>query len=107
MYFKKIVLDLVNEKELNLHVRPDGSTKYNPEPDFKFVVIEKFLSVENEFAISEGLLLHAYFRLKNLGLSDEKAFGLDKSDVVTEQIPLIYQPVHQIELERIKPNGLH
>ena len=100
LYFKKIVMELVANKELNLHIRPDGSTKYNAEPDFKFVVIEKFLSVENEFSLSEGLLLQAYFRLKDLGQSDEKAFGLDKSDVVVEHTPLVYQPAQPIELKR-------
>jgi KUP system potassium uptake protein len=104
LYFKKIVLELVANKELNLHIRPDGSTKYNAEPDFKFVVIEKFLSVENEFALSEGLLLQAYFKLKDLGLSDEKAFGLDKSDVVVEHVPLIYQPIQNVELIRNDKN---
>ena len=102
MYFKQIVRELVANKELNLHIRPDGSTKYNPEPDFKFVVIEKFLSVENEFTLRDGLLLNSYFFLKNISLSDEKAFGLDKSDVVVEQIPLVYQQSHAAELERIK-----
>jgi KUP system potassium uptake protein len=102
LYFKKIVIELVENKELNLHIRPDGSTKYNSEPDFKFVVIEKFLSVENEFAMKEGLLLNSYFFLKRLGLSDEKAFGLDKSDVVVEQIPLVFQPINKIDLTRIK-----
>ncbi|MES2701735.1 MAG: KUP/HAK/KT family potassium transporter [Bacteroidota bacterium] len=106
LYFKKIVRELVANKELNLHIRPDGSTRYNREPDFKFVVIEKFLSVENEFALKEGVLLNAYFFLKGLGLSDEKAFGLDKSDVVVEQIPLIYQPVQTIELQRIQSKSL-
>ncbi len=100
LYFKRIVKELVANKELNLHVRPDGSTKYNSEPDFKFVVIEKFLSVENEFALRDGLLLNAYFKLKQLSLSDERAFGLDKSDVVVEAIPLIYQPINTIELTR-------
>lgn len=98
-------MELVANKELNLHIRPDGSTRYNAEPDFKFVVIEKFLSVENEFALSEGLLLQAYFKLKDLGQSDEKAFGLDKSDVVIEQVPLIYQPVQNIEL--VRNRGTH
>lgn len=100
LYFKKIVQDLVARKELNLHIRPDGSTRYNNQPDFKFVVIEKFLSVENEFALREGLLLESYFFLKRLGQSDEKAFGLDKSDVVIEEIPFVYQPVSKIELIR-------
>lgn len=100
LYFKKIVSDLVTNKELNLHIRPDGSTKYNNEPDFKFVVIEKFLSVENEFALQEGLLLNSYFFLKQLGQTDEKAFGLEKSDVIVEQVPLVYHPVTNIQLAR-------
>lgn len=100
LFFKKIVQNLVENKELNLHNRPDGSSKYNNEPDFKFIIIEKFLSVENEFAFKEGLLLNSYFFLKHLGQSDEEAFGLDKSDVQIEQVPLIYQQANNIVLKR-------
>jgi KUP system potassium uptake protein len=100
-YFKKIVQDLVKNKELNLHIRPDGSTKYNAEPDFKFVVIEKFLSVENEFTLREGLLLNSYFWLKKMGQRDEQAFGLDKSDVELEYVPLVYQPMGEVSLKRL------
>ena len=100
MYFKRIVQDLVQQKELNLHIRPDGSTKYNDEPDFKFVIIEKFLSVENDFSLRDGLLLRTYFMLKHLGVKDEKAFGLEKSDMVIEQVPLIFHPIENIDLCR-------
>jgi len=100
LYFKKIVQDLVNKKELNLHIRPDGSTKYNPEPDFKFVILEKFLSVENEFTVKDALLMNSYYMLKNWSLSDIRAFGLDKSDVEIEEIPIVYQPIVNLELER-------
>jgi KUP system potassium uptake protein len=102
LFFKRIVQELVANKELNLHVRPDGSAKWNPEPDFKFVIIEKFLSLENEFTVREGLLLNSYFFLKYLGQSDEKAFGLDKSDVEIEQVPLVYHRVDDVALTRIK-----
>ena len=100
LYFKKIVQELVERKELNLHIRPDGSTKYNNEPDYKFVIIEKFISVENEFAFKEGWMLTSYFGLKKLSLSDEKAFGLDKSDVAIEEYPMVYSPKTNIYLER-------
>ena len=100
LYFKKIVQELVERKELNLHIRPDGSTKYNAEPDFKFIIIEKFLSVENEFELKDGWLLTSYFWLKRLSLSDEKAFGLDKSDVEIENVPMIYSPASNLELNR-------
>jgi len=100
IYFKRIVQHLVANKELKLHIRPDGSTPYNSEPDFKFVVIEKFISIENEFTLKEGILLNTYFFLKNLGQRDEKAFGLEKSDVVVEEYPLIYQQMHEFDLKR-------
>ncbi|RVT77316.1 potassium transporter Kup [Flavobacterium sufflavum] len=100
LYFKKIVQDLVKKKELNLHIRPDGSTKYNAEPDFKFVILEKFLSVENEFTVKDALLLNSYYMLKNCSLSDIRAFGLDKSDVEIEEIPIVYQPIVNLDLER-------
>jgi len=100
LYFKKIVQELVERKELNLHIRPDGSTKYNNEPDFKFVIIEKFISVENEFAFRDGWLLTTYFWLKKLSLSDEKAFGLDKSDVKIEEYPMVYSPTLNVPLHR-------
>lgn len=100
LYFKRIVQNLIDNKELNLHIRSDGSTKYNPEPDFKFVIIEKFLSVENEFSIKDGLLLNSYYMLKNMSLSDTRAFGLDKSDVVIEEIPIVYHPITKLELDR-------
>jgi KUP system potassium uptake protein len=50
--------------------------------------------------LREGLLLNGYFFLKRLGVSDEKAFGLEKSDVEVEQIPLVYQPITNIKLDR-------
>lgn len=102
MYFKKIVQELVQSKELSLQPGYDHASKYNPGPDFKFVILEKFLSVENEFTLKEGLLLNAYFKLKELGASDEKAFGIDKDDVVTEYAPFVFQPVKQTELLRIE-----
>jgi KUP system potassium uptake protein len=100
LYFKKIVQDLVENKELNLHIRSDGSTKYNAEPDFKFIILEKFLSVENEFRVKDAMLLNSYYILKHWSLSDTKAFGLDKSDVEIEEVPIVYQPILKLELER-------
>lgn len=100
LYFKKIVQDLVKNKELNLHIRPDGSTKYNAEPDFKFIILEKFLSVENEFSVKDGFILNSYYMLKNWSLSDTRAYGLDKSDVEIEEVAFVYQPIVKLELER-------
>jgi len=100
LYFKKIMQVLVANKELNLHSRLGHSSKYNSDPDFTFIVIEKYLSVENEFTLREGVLLNLFFFLKRLGQSDTRAFGLDKSDVIVEQVPLVYNPANNIDLIR-------
>lgn len=100
LFFEKIIDDLIANKELNLHLRNNGSTKYNPTIDFKFILMEKYLSVENEFALKEGVILNSYFFLKRFAQKDQDAFGLDQNDVLVEHIPLIYQPVKVVNLER-------
>ncbi|MBL8011921.1 MAG: KUP/HAK/KT family potassium transporter [Flavobacteriales bacterium] len=102
-WFNRIMQELVANKELNLHARPDGSTRYNAEPDVRYVVIEKFLSIENDFTLGKGLLLNGYFLLKRFGQSDAKAFGLERNDVVVEQVPLVLTPVERTPLRRIGP----
>ncbi|PJR04551.1 KUP/HAK/KT family potassium transporter [Avrilella dinanensis] len=101
LYFTRIIQDLISNQELNLHLKNHGTTKYNPGIDYKFIITEKFLSVENEFSLRDGLVLKTYFLLKRFGQKDTDAFGLDKSVVVMEQIPLVYQPIKSINLVRI------
>lgn len=100
LYFKKIVSDMVASNELDPAIYIDPNKKYSNEPDFKFIVIEKYLSVENDFKLHEGMVLKSYFELRKLGIKDEKAFGLDKSDVDVEHVPLIYSPVKVTNLQR-------
>lgn len=102
LYFKQIIEDLVAEKALNLHLHANGCSDYNCQPDFKFVVFQKFLSVENEFTLREGVVLNAYFLLKRMGQSDQAAFGLDRNDVVVEHIPMVVQSSEKQHITRIK-----
>jgi KUP system potassium uptake protein len=102
VYFLKIINELINNKELNLHLKNNGSTKYNTSIDFKFIIQEKYISVENEFGLRDGFILKSYFFLKSFALKDVEAFGLDKSDVTIEQIPVVYQPLKNLQLLRRK-----
>ncbi|WDF70533.1 hypothetical protein PQ465_09195 [Sphingobacterium oryzagri] len=99
-YFQIIIDDLIANEELNLHLRNNGSTDYNPSIDFKFVVMEKYLSVENEFTLRESLVLNSFFFLKGFTQSDDEAFGIDKNNVLMENIPVVYQPLKPIKLVR-------
>lgn len=100
LFFEKVIDDLIANKELNLHLRNNGSTKYNPSIDFKFIILQTYLSVDNEFAVKESVTLKSYFFLKQFAQKDEEAFGLDRNDVIVEHIPLVYQPVKAFNLKR-------
>lgn len=106
-YFRKLLLQLLEDPHYHLPRKPESWTRYGVEPDYKFVLIEKFLSVENELSFREEFLLTQYFFLKRLGLSDERAFGLDKGDLMTEYVPLVVHPPRVPELHRIESNIQH
>ena len=99
--FRKVIEELVANKELDITSRYESLKGYNLPADFKFVIQQRFLSVENEFSFADGFILKSYFALKGLAQSDAKAFGLDTSDVVNEKIPLILQPFGSVVLKRI------
>jgi KUP system potassium uptake protein len=100
LYFKKIISELVQNKELDGKLLAGNKSHYSGEPDILFIVIEKFLSVENEFNLHDSIILNSYFGLKKVGLSDSKAFGIDKNDVIIENVPLVYHAGNIGELTR-------
>lgn len=102
LMFRKVVEDMVNRKEVDIRSRYKSLNKNNIIGDFRFVVIEKFVSFENDLPFYEKLILDVYSLLKHLGLSEEKAFGLDTSSVTVETMPLIIAPPKEINLKRIE-----
>ena len=70
--------------------------------DFRFIVIEKFISYENELPIIEKVVLDVYAMLKHMSLSEEKAFGLDTSSVTVETVPLIIAPPKDLQMNRVE-----
>jgi KUP system potassium uptake protein len=99
--FEKVVQDLLSSKEVDVTSRYDSLGKQNKIGDFRFVVLEKFLSYENELPFYEKIIMDSYFFLKQLSLSDEKSFGLDMDNVTLEKVPLIISPVKEVPLKRI------
>jgi KUP system potassium uptake protein len=96
-----VVEDMVKAGEVDITSRYESLNRNNVIGDFKFVVIEKFLSNENELPFYEKVILKLYFVLKHISLSEEKAFGLDTSNVLVEKFPMLIAPVKDFNLKRI------
>ncbi len=102
LMFRKVVEDMVKNFEVDITSRYESLGRKNLIGDFRFVVMEKFLSYENELPFYEKIILDFYFFFKHVSLSEERAFGLDTSSVTIEKVPLIVNPIGEINLKRIK-----
>ena len=73
--FRKVVEDMVKNREVNVISRYDSQERNNVTGDFQFIVMEKYLSQDNELPIWERMMMKCTFGLKNQ-LSEERGFGL-------------------------------
>lgn len=98
---RKVIEDLIANKEL------DVDTKYRTQysfigGDFRYVLIKKEFSYENEMQFFDKLLVFGHSVIKRIGLSEEKGFGLDQAIVTTESYPLIFnRKIKEFPLKRI------
>ncbi|MBW4890762.1 KUP/HAK/KT family potassium transporter [Mucilaginibacter sp. HMF5004] len=102
--FRKVVEDMVARNEVDISSRYESLRQYKIAADFRFIIMEKFLSYNNLFNVTEGFILRSYFAIKKLAQSEAKAFGLDTSETRIEKIPLVVKPVTNIALKRVEPN---
>jgi KUP system potassium uptake protein len=103
--FRKVVEDMIAHNEFDIKSHYESLRQFGLAADFQFVIMEKFLSYNNEFSLSEGFILNSYFAIKRLAQSEAKAFGLDTSETRVEKIPMVVKPVSNISLKRV--NAYH
>jgi len=102
LFFRKVVEDLVRNKEVDITSRYSSLSQRHVVGDFRFVVLEKYLSVENDFPTQEKLVMQAYFYIKQFISGEAQYFGLDTSSVKMEKVPLVIAPVREVALTRVK-----
>ncbi|MCW3115726.1 MAG: potassium transporter Kup [Segetibacter sp.] len=101
LMFRNVVADLIVNKEVNIRSKYECVEENNVTGDFQFIVMEKFLSQDNELPFIEKLVMRLYFWIKDISLTEERGFGLDPSTVTVEKFPLIVAPASNIKLKRI------
>lgn len=102
VFMHKVVQELVENEELTIYSRYHSTNSKYPTGDFRFVIIQEFLSNENELPWAEQLILSTYLTVKGWVSSPKNWFGLDSDSVEMEEAPLVLQPVKEVGLKRIK-----
>lgn len=88
LFFKQVLEELSNNKEIDLVSRYDSLKKYHIPADFRFVVIDRIQNYDFDFPAREQLIMDLYSFIKRFGISDVHALGLDTSNVTVETVPL-------------------
>jgi KUP system potassium uptake protein len=102
LLFRKVVEDLVKNREVNVTSRYESLEKNNVTGGFQFVVMEKYLSQDNDLPIWESMMMKLHFWIKEISLSEERGFGLDPGNIVVEKFPLIVSPAASLRLKRVE-----
>jgi len=103
LYFKEALEDLVQSGEITLGSSYESLKKHNFPGDFKFVLIERIMIRDYKLTNWENFILTLNNIARKLSISNIRAFQLDSTNTITEQVPiLIDQPYNR----RIKRTGI-
>jgi len=100
LLFKKVVSEMAANDEVKIEKRYTATDKEYVSGDFRFVLMNSFLSVENDLNFWDNMIMRLHFLLDRLSLSDDKAYGLDYNNVIIERAPLILGDIGNIKLTR-------
>lgn len=68
------------------------------EPDYKFIVLNSRVAMDNKLTAFQSLCVKAYRFVKSTGLKPAEDFGLDKTNVMVEYIPITVTKQYEQEI---------
>jgi KUP system potassium uptake protein len=89
LYLRQIINDLIREKGFDLRSTYPALRKRNIMGDFRFVVIHRIYYPSSVVSYHDNAIMKLYSMIKHIGVSEQRAFGLDTSNVTVENVPLI------------------
>jgi KUP system potassium uptake protein len=101
-YFFELALeDLEKNKEVTTTSRHPALEKYNIQGDIRFVLHSSFLSYENDLPFKQNFIMRSYYFLRRwLSVNEDEAYGLDASNVVVENMPIVVRVPENVRLTR-------
>ncbi len=100
-FFELALKDMQANKEVDITSRHPALEKYNIRGDIRFVLHSSFLSHENDLPFKQNFIMRAYYFLRHwVSIREDRAYGLDASNVDIENEPIIVSELQGMKLER-------
>lgn len=89
LYLRQIIEDLISEGKFNIASGYPSLRKRNIAGDFRFIVIHRIYYPASSISTRNSMVMNMHNVIKHIGIKEEKALGLDTSNVIVENVPLI------------------
>jgi KUP system potassium uptake protein len=99
-YFRHVVKEMVQNKEVDVSERRELDYQQTAMGDFRFVIMDSFLSFDNDMPAWKNFIMKSFYNLKSLSVREYVNFGLDRSNLIVEKYPLVVVPFQQNKLVR-------
>jgi KUP system potassium uptake protein len=100
-FFELALKDLEASNEVTSASRHPALSKFNIPGDIRFVLNRSFLSYENDLHFKNDFIMRAYYFLRRwLSIREDVAYGLDASNVVIEEEPIVFYRPEEVKLVR-------
>ncbi|MBC7960628.1 MAG: hypothetical protein H7X94_12230 [Vallitaleaceae bacterium] len=83
----------MKNKEIDVSERSEQYYQESQIGDFRFLIMDSFLSFENDMSFWKNFVMKSYFNLKYLSVKEAVNFGLDPSNVTIEKYPVVVTPI--------------
>jgi KUP system potassium uptake protein len=83
-----IIKEMVEKGEVDDITRYPSLRPFNMPGDFKYILINSRVSVDDKITPFDQFIIRAYRLIKSISLPPEKDFGLEVSNVVVETVPI-------------------
>jgi KUP system potassium uptake protein len=101
LLFNEVLRELSFNHEIDLLSNYPSLRKYEIGADFRFIIIHRIRNFDFRFTGKERFVLDNYTVLDKLSLSNVNAYGLDASNVMVEEVPLVIVAHEDHLLKRI------
>jgi KUP system potassium uptake protein len=99
--FSQIVEEMVAQGEIDPLSQYPSLRKHEMPADFKFIIMNSHVSIDNNLTGIEQFLTKSYSLIKKLSLSTVEDFGLERANVEIETVPIYVKQKTNINLERV------
>jgi KUP system potassium uptake protein len=101
LYFKQVIDNIIKNKEIDLISKYPSLRKHKIQADFRFVIIDRIQNYDFDFAPFEQFVMDIYSLIKNVGISEVRAYGLDTSNVIIEKVPFSSPYLEKQKIKRV------